>query len=48
MRAVEVSKIIQIPEDVEVTLEGRKVTVKGPKGTLSRDFHHAQIGRAHV
>jgi large subunit ribosomal protein L6 len=43
MRAVEVSRIIQIPEDVEVTLEGRKVTVKGPKGTLSRDFHHAPV-----
>jgi large subunit ribosomal protein L6 len=43
MRAIEVSRIIQIPEDVEVTLEGRRVTVKGPKGTLSRDFHHASV-----
>jgi large subunit ribosomal protein L6 len=43
MRAPQVSRIIQIPDDVEVTLEGRKVTVKGSKGTLTRDFHHAPV-----
>ncbi|MEM2937431.1 MAG: 50S ribosomal protein L6 [Candidatus Bathyarchaeia archaeon] len=43
MRAVEVSKVIQVPEDVEVTLEGKKVTVKGAKGTLTRDFSQAPI-----
>ena len=43
MRAIEVSKTIQIPDDVEVTIEGRKVTVKGVKGTLTRDFSHAPI-----
>jgi large subunit ribosomal protein L6 len=43
MRAVEVSRIIQIPNDLDATLEGRKITVKGPKGTLTRDFQHAPI-----
>jgi large subunit ribosomal protein L6 len=43
MRAVEVSKILQIPEDVEVALEGKKVTVKGALGTLTRDFSYAPI-----
>ena len=43
MRAIEISKTIQIPDDVEVTVEGRKVTVKGVKGTLTRDFSHAPI-----
>jgi large subunit ribosomal protein L6 len=43
LQAVEVSRITQIPEDVEITLEGRKVTVKGPKGALTRDFHHARV-----
>ncbi|RJS78770.1 50S ribosomal protein L6 [Candidatus Bathyarchaeota archaeon] len=43
MRAVEVSKIIQVPDDVEVSLEGKKITVKGEKGTLTRDFSHAPI-----
>lgn len=32
-------KPITVPSGVEVTIEGQKVTTKGPKGTLSRDFH---------
>jgi len=43
MRAVEVTKTIQVPDDVEVAIDGRKVTVKGAKGTLTRDFSHASI-----
>ncbi|MEM3580672.1 MAG: 50S ribosomal protein L6 [Candidatus Bathyarchaeia archaeon] len=43
MRAVEVSKVVQIPDDVELTLEGKKVTVKGTKGTLTRDFSYAPV-----
>jgi large subunit ribosomal protein L6 len=30
---------VAIPSSVEVTIEGRHLTVKGPKGTLSRDLH---------
>jgi large subunit ribosomal protein L6 len=43
MRAVEVSRTIQVPEDVEVTIQGKKVTVKGAKGTLTRDFSYAPV-----
>ncbi|MBX5328441.1 MAG: 50S ribosomal protein L6 [Candidatus Bathyarchaeota archaeon] len=43
MRMVEVSRTIQIPDDVEATVEGRKVTLKGAKGTLTSDFSHAPI-----
>lgn len=43
MQAVEVSKTVQIPEDVEVNLEGKKVTVKGALGTLTRNFSYASI-----
>ncbi|SEN61089.1 50S ribosomal protein L6 [Lihuaxuella thermophila] len=32
-------KPISVPNGVEVKIEGNKVTVKGPKGTLTRDFH---------
>jgi large subunit ribosomal protein L6 len=38
MRQPEISRIIQVPDGVSVNLEGRKVTVKGAKGTLERDF----------
>jgi large subunit ribosomal protein L6 len=43
MRAIEISKTIQVPNDVDVTLEGKKVTVKGARGTLTRDFTYAPI-----
>ena len=33
------NKSIQIPEGVTVTLDGEKITVKGPKGTLERKLH---------
>ncbi|MCF3943886.1 50S ribosomal protein L6 [Oceanobacillus alkalisoli] len=32
-------KPIEIPEGVEVKLEGNKVSVKGPKGELSKEIH---------
>jgi large subunit ribosomal protein L6 len=43
MRLPEISKIIDIPDDIKVKIEGRKVTVNGAKGTLIRDFSHAPI-----
>ena len=30
---------IPVPSGVDVTIEGRKVTVKGPKGELTRELH---------
>ena len=33
------NKPITVPENVEVTLDGNKLTVKGPKGTLVKEFH---------
>ena len=43
MRLPEISRIIQVPDGVEVNIEGRKVTVKGVKGTLARDFSYVSI-----
>ncbi|NIP67512.1 50S ribosomal protein L6 [Candidatus Bathyarchaeota archaeon] len=43
MQVAKVVKELEIPEGVEVDLEGRRVTVKGEKGTLVRDFSHAPI-----
>ena len=33
------NKPITVPAGVEVTLDGKKITVKGPKGTLTRNIH---------
>jgi large subunit ribosomal protein L6 len=43
MRVPEKSETIQIPDGVQLTIEGRKVIVKGPKGTLTRDFSHEAV-----
>jgi large subunit ribosomal protein L6 len=43
MRLPEISKTIQVPDDVDVNLDERKITVKGEKGTLMRDFSFAPI-----
>ena len=43
MRPTEVSETVETPDGVQVNLEGRKITVKGPKGTLVRDFSFAPI-----
>ena len=34
------NKPITVPEGVQVTLEGNTITVKGPKGTLTREIHN--------
>jgi large subunit ribosomal protein L6 len=43
MRLPEISRIILIPEGVVINLDGHKVTVRGAKGTLTRDFSHAAV-----
>ncbi len=43
MQAVEAVKSVEAPEGVEVQVEGRVVTVKGEKGTLTRDFSEAPV-----
>jgi len=43
MRAVETVKSVEIPEDVEVGIRRRVVTVRGKGGELTRDFSHAPV-----
>ena len=33
------NKPITVPSEVKVTLDGQKITVTGPKGTLEREIH---------
>ena len=41
-RTLHVVREVEIPQGVSVTVEGLKVTVRGPKGELRRDFSHAR------
>ncbi len=43
MRLPEISRTIQIPNDVVVSVDGLKVIVRGSKATLTRDFSHAGV-----
>ena len=43
MRAVEAVKAIEIPNGVDVKVDGRVVTVKGAQGILTRDFSEAPL-----
>jgi large subunit ribosomal protein L6 len=42
VKHVHVVEEVRVPEGVEVSIDGMKVTVKGPKGELTRDFSHAR------
>ncbi len=37
-----VAEEVRVPEGVEVQVDGMRVTVRGPKGELTRDFSHAR------
>ncbi|KAH8054307.1 rRNA binding protein [Aureococcus anophagefferens] len=43
MKTINGTKFLDIPEGVEVTCKSRKVSVKGPRGELTRTFKHVQL-----
>ena len=38
MKLLEVHRVLPIPQDVTVEVKGRAVRVKGPRGTLQREW----------
>jgi large subunit ribosomal protein L6 len=43
MRLPEIARIVEVPDDVTLSIKGKEVTVKGAKGSLTRDFSYAPI-----
>lgn len=43
MKLISLSKNIEIPEGVTISIEGKKVTVTGPKGKLTKDFENYDV-----
>ena len=39
-------RAVSIPQDVQITVDGRKVKASGPKGTLEEDFSHLPVNFA--
>jgi large subunit ribosomal protein L6 len=48
MAATIVENSVDIPDGVNLTLEGRRVTVEGEKGQVARDFGHARLDLDHM
>jgi large subunit ribosomal protein L6 len=43
MRLPEVSRTVQVPDDVTVSVVDKTINVKGAKGNISRDFSYATV-----
>jgi len=43
MRTILSSRYVVVPENVEITIKARIITVKGPRGTLTRNFKHLNV-----
>ncbi|XP_063987321.1 large ribosomal subunit protein uL6 [Diachasmimorpha longicaudata] len=43
MKQIVTNQTVKIPEGLVVTVKSRRVTVKGPRGTLSRSFKHLAL-----
>lgn len=43
MKTLHSSVSLKVPRKVEITVDGRNVTVTGPKGTLNQNFDHISI-----
>lgn len=38
-----VENVVHVPEDVQMSLEGKKITVTGAKGKITKDFSHTKL-----
>lgn len=41
-KSIHVERVVEVPQGVTVRVESLKVTVKGPKGEMQKDFTHAR------
>ncbi len=43
MKVLNTNQSVKVPEELDVSVKSRVVTVKGPRGTLSKSFKHLHV-----
>jgi hypothetical protein len=43
MKALNTHQLVKVPDVVDVSVKNRVVTVKGPRGTLTKSFRHLAV-----
>ncbi len=43
MKVLNTNQSVRIPDEVDVSVKSRVVTVKGPRGTLTKSFKHLHV-----
>ena len=43
MKVLNTHQLVKVPEGVDVSVKSRVVTVKGPRGSLTKDFRHLAV-----
>ena len=43
MKVLNTNQLVTVPEGIDVSVKSRVVTVKGARGTLSKDFRHLAV-----
>ena len=43
MKILNVKQTVDVPDGVEASVKARVVTIKGPRGSLSRSFRHLAV-----
>ena len=43
MKELNTFQLVKIPEGLEVSIKSRAVTVKGPRGSLTKEFKHLSV-----
>ncbi|RNA03806.1 60S ribosomal L9 [Brachionus plicatilis] len=43
MKVIQSTEYVDVPDNVEILVKSRTVTIKGPRGTLRRSFKHARV-----
>jgi large subunit ribosomal protein L9e len=43
MKVLNTHQLVKVPDEVDVSVKSRVVTVKGPRGTLTKNFRHLAV-----